>query len=249
LYNILSLVFGLLVTGCAAWLVADRGSFFYVTQLHELHEEYSTGTVIDDGAYVVLGIGIAIIIQSIVGCLGAGLGCGGRGKRCLFAYGGLLSLVIVLEIIAVVLALVVYMKEVGAETLKFLESTLQDYNKTDTGVSVVWDNMMTGLGCCGANNYTDFNNIFAADGQIIPESCCMLNENGTMPLDAGCMSSPSATNAYLNGCFELLGPGAVPAIAVTASVIVVFQIAGVILSCCLGCLIEDKREWYQMTSM
>ena len=32
----------------------------------------------------------------------------------------------------------------------------------DTGVSVVWDNMMTGLGCCGANNYTDFNNIFAA---------------------------------------------------------------------------------------
>ena len=34
-------------------------------QLHELHEEYSTGTVIDDGAYVVLGIGIAIIIQSI----------------------------------------------------------------------------------------------------------------------------------------------------------------------------------------
>ena len=25
-------MFGLLVTGCAAWLVADRGSFFYVTQ-------------------------------------------------------------------------------------------------------------------------------------------------------------------------------------------------------------------------
>ena len=33
--------------------------------------------------------------------------------------------------------------------------------RLDTGVSVVWDNMMTGLGCCGANNYTDFNNIFA----------------------------------------------------------------------------------------
>jgi hypothetical protein len=25
-----------------------------------------------------------------------------------------------------------------------------------TGVSVVWDSMMTGLGCCGVNNYTDF---------------------------------------------------------------------------------------------
>ena len=36
-----------------------------------------------------------------------------------------------------------------------------------TGVSVVWDSMMTGLGCCGVTNYTDFAGILQPSEQLV----------------------------------------------------------------------------------
>jgi len=52
-----------------------------------------------------------------------------------------------------------------------------------------------------------------------------------------------------NGCFEILILGSVPAIASSLAVVALFQVAGVILSCCLARKVEEQREWYEMRSM
>ena len=42
----------------------STGPFMNIVQLDELELEYSSGTFIDDGAYIILGIGVAILVQS-----------------------------------------------------------------------------------------------------------------------------------------------------------------------------------------
>jgi hypothetical protein len=53
------------------------------------------------------------------------------------------------------------------------------------------------------------------------------------------------------GCYPLLLQGSVPAIATSLAIVVIFQVAGVMLACCLARKVEDTREWYnyEMTSM
>ena len=51
------------------------------------------------------------------------------------------------------------------------------------------------------------------------------------------------------GCFNLLISGSVPAIASSLGVVALFQVAGVVLACCLARKVEDHREWYEMRNM
>ena len=121
---------------------------------------------------------------------------------------------------------------------------------------------MTSLECCGVSNFNDF--------ASVPASCCIDDAfNSTV---TGLASCPDPTTGTLPlqmqaGCFPLLIGGSVPAIASSLAVVVlfqvrdseldnvrvnnnlVFQIAGVILSCWLARKVEDQREWYEMRSM
>ena len=137
-YNVLGLLFGGLVVGVAAWLAADKNSFF--TQLQLLEEEgRRTGqeiSIVDYGAFMLVGIGVAILVQSLLGCISTVLGCCGnqRAKGCLITYGVLISVVVIVEIVAAVLVLNVFHTEVSEETRKFLEKTLKtDYKHPSEG--------------------------------------------------------------------------------------------------------------------
>ena len=104
---------------------------------------------------------------------------------------------------------------------------------TENSVTVLWDQIMTSLECCGVEDFNDF-----TGGP--PLTCCS-NSTSTCPETP----SPQMTT----GCFDLLISGSVPAIASSLAVVTVFQIVGVILACCLARKVEDKREWYEMRSM
>ena len=54
---------------------------------------------------------------------------------------------------------------------------------------------------------------------------------------------------YRAGCYALLAPTAVPALAVTSAVVAAFQLAGVVLACCLARHVEDKQDIYEMTKL
>jgi hypothetical protein len=86
----------------------------------------------------------------------------------------------------------------------------------------------------------------------VPPSCCLstpLNMS-TSSIQSPC---PDPTTDLLpqmtEGCYTLLLQGSVPAIAFSLAVVVIFQVAGVMLACCLAKKVEETREWYEMTDM
>ena len=117
---------------------ADKNSFF--TQLQLLEEEEGQAgqeiSIVDYGAFMLVGIGVAILVQSLLGCISTVLGCCGnrRAKGCLITYGILITIVVIVEIVAAVLVLNVFHAEVSEETKQFLEKTLKtDYKHPSEG--------------------------------------------------------------------------------------------------------------------
>jgi len=258
-YNVLATLFGLLVVAVASWLAADKISFFTELKLLDreendsVSEEFANVSVIDYGAFILIAIGVAIVIQSLLGCIGTMMGCcGNRGARkFLIVYGVLVALVVVCEIVAAILVLYVFVNDIGESAKAFMQSTIErDYKVPGPGegpansVTILWDQIMTSLECCGVSNFNDF--------ASVPASCCIDDAfNSTV---TGLASCPDPTTGTLPlqmqaGCFPLLIGGSVPAIASSLAVVVLFQIAGVILSCWLARKVEDQREWYEMRSM
>jgi len=238
-YNVLATLFGLLVVAVASWLAADKISFFTELKLVEesVSQEFAQISVVDYGAFILVAIGVAIVIQSILGCTGTMMGCSGNSKARTFliSYGVLVALVVVCEIVAAILVLYVYKGKISAEAKSFMKKTIkEDYRVegTENSVTLLWNQIMTSLECCGVDDFNDFTG-------GAPGSCC--NSSQTCPASP----SPQMTT----GCFDLLISGSVPAIASSLAVVTVFQIVGVILACCLARKVEDKREWYEMRSV
>jgi len=256
-YNVLATLFGLLVVAVASWLAADKISFFTELKLHNteehgpLGEDFANVTVIDYGAFILIAIGAAIVVQSILGCVGTMMGCcGNRGARkFLIVYGVLVAIVVICEIVAAILVLYVFVDQIQTKTREFMEMTLQkDYILPGPGdghansVTLLWDKIMTSLHCCGVSGYGDF-------PAGVPASCCLdtAAPGANTTLAGACPDTPTAQMD--TGCFSILFLGSVPAIASSLAVVALFQIAGVILSCCLARKVEDQREWYEMRSM
>ena len=141
-YNVLATLFGLLVVAVASWLAADKISFFTELKLLDreenasVSEEFANVSVIDYGAFILIAIGVAIVIQSLLGCIGTMMGCcGNRGARkFLVVYGVLVAIVVLLEIVAAILVLHVFVDEIGESAKVFMESTLErDYKVPGPG--------------------------------------------------------------------------------------------------------------------
>ena len=141
-YNVLATLFGLLVVAVASWLAADKISFFTELKLveEEVGNEFAQISVVDYGAFILVAIGVAIVIQSILGCTGTMMGCSGNAKARTFliTYGVLVALVVVCEIVAAILVLYVYKGKISAEAKSFMKKTItDDYRVTSGEISVV----------------------------------------------------------------------------------------------------------------
>ena len=129
-YNVLATLFGLLVVAVASWLAADKISFFTELKLveEEVGNEFAQISVVDYGAFILVAIGVAIVIQSILGCTGTMMGCSGNAKARTFliVYGVLVALVVVCEIVAAILVLYVYKGKISTEANTFMKKTITD---------------------------------------------------------------------------------------------------------------------------
>ena len=87
----------------------------------------------------------------------------------------------------------------------------------------------------------------------MPPACCLgtsLNLTNTTISNLCPDPAIELLPQMTQGCYPLLLQGSVPAIASSLAVVVIFQLAGVILACCLARKVDDTtREWYEMTSM
>merc|ERR1712183_375039 len=133
-------------------------------------QEFAQISVVDYGAFILVAIGVAIVIQSIMGCTGTMMGCSGnsRARTFLISYGVLVALVVICEIVAAILVLHVYKGKISAEAKSFMKKTIkEDYRVegTENSVTLLWNQIMTSLECCGVDDFNDFTG-------GAPGSCC-----------------------------------------------------------------------------
>merc|ERR1712226_71545 len=175
-------------------------------------------------------VGVAIMLQSLLGCTGTLMGCCGdrqNARTCLFTYGALVAAVVVLEVLAAVLVLNVYRGYVEEEVEAFMNNTIvTKYKPTEAGepnsVSLLWDHIMTSMECCGVSGYQDFT------GKV-PLACCTSAPEGKCPE----VGSPPL-HQMDTGCLPLLLAGTIPALVSSLILVTIFQVGGLSLTGRLG---------------
>ena len=110
-------------------------------------------------------------------------------------------------------------------SLYIVEDNLKFCSGPANSVTILWDQIMTSLECCGVSNFNDF--------ASVPASCCIDDAfNSTVTGLASCPDPTTGTLPLqmLNGCFPLLVRGSIPAIASSLAVVVLFQVRNMIKS-------------------
>ena len=90
------------------------------------------------------------------------------------------------------------------EAQNFLKSSIRDYKssaKESDGATLMWNQLMARMECCGVNSYNDFetSSFWAANkgSRLVPEACCVLKDKTLMiPVDSNCAYSPNDKNSF-----------------------------------------------------
>lgn len=273
LFNFTFFVVGSAVLCVGVWLAVDKTSFIHVTKFSSLNEgveidnqvrgiirELTEPTVIEQGAYILIAAGAFIFIISFLGYCGAIK----ESRVLLTAYGLFIIIIALLQITAVVLA-TVYRGQAEKHTKEFFQYTISKYYTTKSqrdAVTLSWDFMMSELHCCGVHSYEDFNKAVEfkkytreeGQGQVVPESCCILEETGTnlqdlfVPKDSDCISTPTGSNSYMNkGCYDTVKAAMVSNLNIVVGVavgVLALQILGIIFAFCLCKAIGNDRDYH-----
>ncbi|RZB40977.1 Tetraspannin domain containing protein, partial [Asbolus verrucosus] len=202
--------------------------------------QFTQPAVIEQGSYVLIGIGAFMFVVSFLGYCGAL-----RESQCLLTtYGICLLIILVVEITVGCLA-VAYKSRADEETRKLLKSSIEKYYSTPDNkdaVTLMWDHIQASLKCCGVNNYTDYQTSvkFKNSGKVIPESCCVLEGDPLKfkPKVPSCVTEPSEFNSYYkNGCFGAVIEWILKNINIVIGAAVglgVLELVGIFLAFCLS---------------
>ncbi|XP_030385385.1 tetraspanin-18 [Scaptodrosophila lebanonensis] len=208
IFNFIFFLLGTIIFGAGLWLAVDKHSLIALLKLVESEriEQFTQPQVIEQLAYVLLVIGAIMFFMSFLGYLGAM-----RESRCLLStYGTFLVLLLIAEIVAVGLA-AFYKEKVRAESKNFLQTTITSYSLGEDmdATSLMWNQLMGNFGCCGINDYRDFDGSPAwqnsKGNRTIPEACCILKDVAEMvPRDEDCVTNPTESNSFfMKGCYEV----------------------------------------------
>jgi len=127
-------------------------------------------------------------------------------------YGVFIIILLVLEIVVFCFA-IIYKDVAKDEAQNFLKSTIREYKssaKESDGATLMWNQLMARLECCGVNSYNDFETssywLSNKGSRTIPESCCVLSDKTLLkPVDSNCPFSPTDVNSnYMKGCYDSL---------------------------------------------
>jgi vacuolar-type H+-ATPase subunit I/STV1 len=210
LVNLIIFLSGGGLLGFGLWLKFDKSSFLTligILNTHDLNKDIESPSLIHDLSIILIVAGAFLLIVGFFGCCGAIK----ESKCCLIIYGVFLILILLLEIAAVVLA-IVYRESFEDKVKVILNKSLQtEYmdRKNGTAISFTWNVVMASIKCCGMKDYEDFAQTpwwkTKKSGYVVPEACCKLEGEITRftPQVPECPKSPTPDNSYKNiGCYE-----------------------------------------------
>jgi len=264
LFNFVFFVVGSVVLCIGVWLAVDKTSFIHLTKFSQTHldqgvQELTEPTVIEQGAYILIAAGAFIFIISFLGYCGAIK----ESRVLLTAYGLFIIIIAVLQIAAIVLA-TFYIPQAEEKTKDFFQHTIRKYYTTKNrrdAVTLSWDFMQAELECCGVESYEDFEkatefvkyNREEGKGQIIPESCCILDDSDRakelfIAKDKNCLTTPTIQNSYMStGCYEKVKNKLISNLTIVIGVacgVLALQILGIIFAFCLCKAIGNDRDYH-----
>jgi len=274
LFNFVFFVVGSVVLCIGVWLAVDKTSFIHLTKFSQTHldqgvqfdnqvkgiiRELTEPTVIEQGAYILIAAGAFIFIISFLGYCGAIK----ESRVLLTAYGLFIIIIAVLQIAAIVLA-TFYIPQAEEKTKDFFQHTIRKYYTTKNrrdAVTLSWDFMQAELECCGVESYEDFEkatefvkyNREEGKGQIIPESCCILDDSDRakelfIAKDKNCLTTPTIQNSYMStGCYEKVKNKLISNLTIVIGVacgVLALQILGIIFAFCLCKAIGNDRDYH-----
>ncbi|KAM9672605.1 CD63 antigen [Trichechus inunguis] len=181
---------------------------------------------------VIIAVGAFLFLVALVGCCGA---C--KENYCLMiTFAVFLSLIMLVEV-ATAIAGYVFRDKVISEFKKDFQKQMQTYPK-DNQTALLLDGMQRDFKCCGADNYTDWENILVPKDRV-PDSCCI---NVTQ----SCGLHFNVTNINTKGCVEKIGGwlrSSVLVVAAAALGIAFVEVLGIIFACCL---VKSIRSGYEV---
>ncbi|KAM6216034.1 CD63 antigen isoform 2-T2 [Rhynchocyon petersi] len=214
------LLLGLIAVGVGAQLVLNQ----------TINQGITPGSLLP---VVIIAVGAFLFLVALVGCCGA---C--KENYCLMiTFVIFLSLIMLVEV-ATAIAGYVLRDKVISEFKKNFQQQMQTYPK-DNNTAIILDSMQKEFQCCGATNYTDWENIPLAPKGRIPDSCCV-----NVTQDCGIKFTEK--DIYTKGCVEKIGGwlrSKMLVVAAAALGIAFVEILGIIFSCCL---VKSIRSGYEV---
>ena len=227
-YLIFLVNFVIFVTGCVV--------FGFGLAIHLKVGEFS-GFVQDssiNSSIVLMVAGGVILLVTFFGCCGT---CT-ENPCMLYTFGTLLALILLVEIGAIVTA-VVFKGQAAEIVSEAMNAGLKEYNK-DEGTQKAWDSMQTTFQCCGVDSYQDWNE---ALGGSVPDSCCLSPVGGC---GQGVISGNKPDSIHTEGCLnkftEFISSNVV-IVGAIAGAVVVLQLIGIIVVCCLANRMREDKQY------
>ena len=198
-------------------------------------------------AMAVAVAGLCALLLSLLGIVGALLLKSILGQVVLSVYAFVLVFLIVVEIAAGTAAITSrndLRHRITKDTISFLQN---GYNESASERNE-WDRFQLHHKCCGANNYTDYFEIF--NDTEVPRSCCTAKarRDGKCSLDTIFVTPGNEGDIYTQPCLDIVIlklQGVMLVLAVVAIAIGTSQIAGVIMSTVMIFAKERKTHSYQ----
>lgn len=158
-----------------------------VAHSHAKHFSKITGSSLVSGADFIITLGVFILILSFVGFIGTY-----KNRPILLkTFIGLLSIILLLQLIAAIIAFSLHDKAEDQLRTRLIK-TLVNYK--DESISRQWDSLQQTWSCCGVDEPSDWQKLGGLTD--LPKSCCVqndclstLNNNGTGVFQTGCYNS------------------------------------------------------------
>ncbi|XP_054902314.1 CD63 antigen [Poeciliopsis prolifica] len=177
------------------------------------------------GPIILIVVGLLTFFVAFFGCCGAW-----KENHCMVAtYSFFLSLVVIAEIAAVVVAYI-YRDKVKNIIENNLSDMVTQYKVGSKELKETLDNFQENWKCCGAQNSSDWK-YFGSDGQTVPDSCCIV-----VKPDCGNGTMTNSTKVHQKGCRDVMVTFLkrdAQWVIVAAIIVAVLQLLGIVFACLL----------------
>ncbi|XP_054446965.1 CD63 antigen [Pteronotus mesoamericanus] len=226
--KILLYLFLLAFCACAVGLIAVGIAAQYVLS-QTISQGATPGSIL---LVVIIAVGAFLFLVAIVGCCGA---C--KENHCLMiTFVIFLSLIMLVEVAAAI-AGYVFRDKVVSEFNDDFRQQMKNYSKQNH-TAFILDKMQENFKCCGAANYTDWENILLEPRGRVPDSCCI-------NVTHNCGVNFKVKEIYTEGCVEKIGVWLrrnVLVVAAAALGIAFVEVLGIVFACCLVKSIQSGYE-------